>query len=189
MGKSLSVTATSLSVETEGDNDPTVITLGRVKNTSATCFENLMVEVRYFNAKGENIDTFTQVIRRFHSPPGSDISFRVWDHPLRPRAAYATQTVRVVSARPVLIESDGASAQQPQAQPRQPQEKPHSFFVTLLINWIPMLLLIGVWVLLMWRYTRKGSVQQRQMAALEAQTALLERQAAAIEMLAQRAVR
>jgi len=173
--KSLSVAGTSLAVEIDTDNDRSVITLGSIKNSSATCFRDLMVEVKYFNAKGENIDTFTQTIARFHSPPGSEIGFRVWDRALRARDAYASQTLRLVSARPMVIEKEEA------AQPAR------SFFVTLLVNWFPMLMLIGIWVWSIWRFTRQGSVQQLQLAAIEAQGRLLERQVIAIETLAQRA--
>jgi ATP-dependent Zn protease len=172
--KSLAVTATSLAVEVDTDNDRSAITLGNVRNNSATCFRDIMVEVKYFNARGENIDTYTQTITRFYSPPGSDIGFRVWDRALRGRDAYASQTLRVVSARPVVLEKDEA------AQPARP------LWVTLLLSWLPMLILIGVLVLYIWWFTRKGSIQQRQLAALEAQCRLLERQVTAVEALAQR---
>jgi hypothetical protein len=173
--KSLAVTGTSLAVEVDTDNERSVITLGSIKNSSATCFRDITVEVKYFNAKGENIDTYTQTITRFHSPPGSEIGFRVWDRALRARDAYASQTLRLVSARPMVIEKDEA------AQPARP------LWVTLLLNWLPMLILIGVWLWYIWWFTRKRSVQRRQLAAIEAQGRLLERQVIAIEALVQRA--
>jgi ATP-dependent Zn protease len=159
----LSVTANSFSLS-EADGRRMITTLGSMKNSSEACFDSVVVEVKYLDAKNSVIDTITQPLYGVVAPPSAEVAFRVRDEAANAKEAYASQVIRVVSAEPRKA-SRGTKAQ-----------SGWSTFADFLVSWGPMLLLIGVWVFFMQRMKRKDSPQGRQLALFEQQNAILEAQ-------------
>lgn len=149
----------------------TVTTLGTLKNASPTCLGDIVIEVKYFDAKQTLIDTVTQPVYGMVVPGEQEVAFRVRDDAARPKAEYASQSVRVVSADPRT------------GRPGKPQSA-SSPFVDFLIGWGPMLLLIGAWIFFMQRMKHKDSPQQRTIALIEQQNALFASQVQLLDRLA-----
>ncbi|MDR0776379.1 MAG: hypothetical protein LBE81_07050 [Azonexus sp.] len=143
-----------------------VTTIGTIKNASESLIENLVIEVKYFDADKKLIDVVTQPVYGLVVPASQEVAFRIRDVADKPKAAYASNAVRVVSAEPRVT--------------RQPQPKQSSFswIVDVLVSWVPILLLIAVWIYFM---RRKDSPQARTIELIEKQNAILERLAVAVE--------
>jgi hypothetical protein len=159
--KDLSIGAAAFNVGGDGENMLT--TLGTIKNRSVNCMDSIVVEVKYFDAKNELIDTITQPVYGIVVPGEGEVAFRVSDAASRPKEAYATQTIRVVSAEP-----KGARARAPKSTMDTIGE--------YLLSWAPMLLLIGVWIFFMFRMKSKDSPQTRTINLIEEQNAMFESQ-------------
>lgn len=169
--ENLSVIAASFNIS-EGDGHRMITSLGTLKNSSAACFDSIVVEVKYFDAKNALVDTITQPLYGLVAPSSKDVAFRVRDDAAMAKEAYASQSLRVVSADARHSKTQSNS----------------STIVDFLASWGPMLLLIGVWIFFMQRTKSKNSPQsktlalfEKQNATLEAQNQLLERIAAASE--------
>ena len=168
---SLSVTANSFSV-LEADGKRMITTLGSMKNASETCFDSVIVEVKYLDAKNSLIDTITQPLYGVVMPPSSEVAFRVRDEAAFAKEAYASQVIRVVSAEPR------------KASRRVKPQSGWSNFVDFLVSWGPLLLLMGVWMFFKCKDSPQGkqlALSEQQNATLEAQNVLLARIATASE--------
>jgi len=155
----------------DDEHQRTVTTLGSLKNSSGSCVEDIVIEVKYFDAKNTHIDTVTQAVYGLVVRPAQEVSFRVRDSAAKPKEAYASQTARVVSA-----EVRGGSH----------NKKPPSIWATitdLLISWGPMLLLMGVWNYFLRKMRAKDSPQARSLALIEQQNALFDSQNKLLERL------
>jgi len=89
-------------------------------------------------------------------------------------SAYASVQARVTSG---------------ETQKARPQQKPESRIIAFLVSWGPMLVLILVWVYLARKFNGKGSLQNRTVDLIAEQNAILTKQLAAIETIAQAAQR
>ncbi|MBI4987676.1 MAG: hypothetical protein HZC23_02550 [Rhodocyclales bacterium] len=155
----------------QSDRPSLVTTIGTIRNMSASLVEDIVVEVKYFNAEKKLIDVVTQPLFGVVVPASQEVSFRVRDAADKPRTAYASSTVRVVSAEQRVVQ--------------QPQAKQASFsWSDLLVSWGPMLLLIGVWIFFMRKLNKKGSPQVRTVELIEQQNATHARQLEVLERLA-----
>jgi hypothetical protein len=167
---SLSVGETSLSYS-ESEGQRFISAFGTVTNTSAFYAEGLVVEAKYFDAENRLTDVIVEPLYGVVVPPSGSVSFRVRDAADKTKEYYVSTSVRVVTAE--------------QRARRQSQAKRQSsVWVDLFISWMPMLLLIGVWVFFMRRQTRKGSPQARTVELIEQQNAILGRQVEVLERLA-----
>ena len=147
-----------------------ITTIGTIKNLSSARADELVVEIKYFDRNKTLVDSVTQPLFGIVVPPGQDVSFRIRDSADKPKAAYATNIARVVSAE--------------QRTTPNPQNKNQSSLLTdLFISWAPMLFLIGVWIYFMRKMNRKDSPQKRTLELIELQNVTLARQAEAIERL------
>lgn len=164
--ETISITETSISYS-EGGNPPFVTTIGTIKNSSGSLIEDIVVEVKYFDADKKLIDVVTQPLYGLVVPASQELAFRVRDVADKPRAAYVSNSVRVVSAARLARQ--------------QPQKKQNPLWLDVLISWGPMLLLIAVWVIVMRRFNKKGSPQVRHVELIEKQNAILGRLASAVE--------
>jgi ATP-dependent Zn protease len=167
--ESLSVTGTSFAVS-DDQGRRMMTTLGTLKNSSSSCFESVVVEVKYLDSRGQLIDSITQSLFRVVAPPSQEVAIRIRDEAAHPKEAYASQTLRIVDAEP-RTGSRGAKSIR-------------SVLVDSLANWGPMLLLIGVWIFFMQRMKRKDSPQGRTLALMERQIGMLASQNALIERIA-----
>ena len=166
----ISITDTSLTY-TQGEGPAFVTTIATIKNSSESLIEDIVVEVKYFNADKKLIDVVTQPIYGLVVPASQEVAFRVRDLADKPKTAYVSNSIRVVSAE--------------QRATQQPKPKQSSFsWADLLASWGPMLLLIAVWVFFMRRMNKKGSPQVRTVELIEKQNAVLERLASAAEKAA-----
>ena len=160
-------------VSTSKSDGPVVLTvLGTFKNTTPTKVDNLVVEAKLTDAQGKVIDVLSQPVYGVAVPAGQEVAFRVQGQAAASQSSYAGVQVRVTSGEAHLAK--------PTRQPS--QEK--SAWLDVLLSWGPMLLLILVWVFLARRYSGKGSTQDKMLAAVNDQNALLARQLAAIESIA-----
>ena len=152
----------------QNGSSPFVTTIGTIKNSSDSLIEDIVIEVKYFNADKKLIDVVSQPVYGLVVPASQEVSFRVRDIADKPKNAYASSSVRVVSAEQRKIQ--------------QPKPKQSSFpWTDILISWGPMLLLIAVWIFFMRRMNKKGSPQARTVELIEKQNAVLERIASAAE--------
>lgn len=146
-----------------------VTTLGTITNPSANCFKNVVVELQYFDAAKNHIDTVVETMDGFLVPGGETVEFRVREPATREAGTYATQRVRLVDADVVWVKAPAAG--------KDP-------VVEILLAWAPMLLLIAVWVFWMRRSTGAKSIQSRMFAVMERQLAVAEAQSRAIQQAA-----
>jgi hypothetical protein len=164
----LVATPSSLSVDTDGTHRR-VITLGTITNPSGVCFTDIALELQYFDAAGQHVDTVVQSLPDVVSPAGEAVEFRVMAPAARDAKAYATQRVRVVegSVRWVKGGDPGRSAA-----------------VDLLLSWLPMIVLIGVYWFAMRRFSGAKSVQGRMLPIMEQQLKAVQEQNAAVQRIA-----
>lgn len=144
-------------------------TLVSLKNTSATCLDNVVLEVRYFGADKQLIDSATESFFDIVVPPGKTVAFRMDSTPLHPLNDYATQEVTVISASPrypVPVRRVGPSV------------------VDYLLQWIPFLVfLIFLSFVLLWLRGKK-SPQSRALELAVNQNTLLEAQNRQLQRIA-----
>lgn len=169
----LVATPSALSVDSEGPRR-TIITLGTITNPSGVCFTDLAVEVQYFDAAGQHVDTVVQSLSDVVSPAGGSIEFRVMAPAAKDAKAYATQRVRVVDGSPRWTKAPDPG---------------HGGFVDLLLSWGPMILLIVVWLLVARRYSGPRSIQGRMLPMVEQQTKAQQEQSLALQRIAAALVR
>lgn len=165
----LTISNSSLSFS-QSDGRSIITTIGTIKNLSPSCAEELVIEVKYFDKQGHQIDVVTQPLYGIVVPPSQEVSFRVRDEADKSKEFYTTSTARIVSAEPRYSSK--------------PKKAKPSLFADLLISWGPMLLLVGVWVFFMKKYNGKDSPQKQTLLLIEKQTDILRQQADSIERLA-----
>lgn len=163
----LEVKPTSLLVEDVGGHR-VVTTLATLRNPLSACFDHLVVEVQYFDAAHAHVDTLTEAIDA-PAPALDEVEIRLRGDAAREKAAYASQSARVVAGVP----RRGPS----------PREEPN-LAVGLILSWAPMVLLIAVWVFFMRRMNRPAAPSGRLAAAAEAQVAATQAQTRVLERIA-----
>ena len=166
----LQVTESSLNFS-QDNGEKVITTIGKMKNAAAARAEEIVVEVKYFDAKNRLVDVVTQPLFGVVVPASQEVAFRVRDAADKPKEAYASSTVRVVSAEQRIV------------RPAKPKQSTFSW-TELLVSWAPMLLLIAVWIYFMRKYTRKDSPQRRSVELIEQQNTTLARQLEVLERLA-----
>lgn len=149
-----------------------VTVLGTFKNTTESKIDNLVVEAKLTDTGGKVIDVLSQPIYGLVVPAGQQVAFRLQGPAAAAQGAYVGVEARVVSA-----EAHTSSI------PRLDQPETNRF-VDFLVSWGPMLLLIAVWIFLARKYSGKGSTQDKMLAAINEQNALLAKQVSAIEIIA-----
>lgn len=165
----LAVVSQSLNF-TESDSLLLVNTLGTLRNASAECFDEVVVEVKYFDVNSKLIDTITQPLYGVVVPGNQEVAFRVRDAAAQAKGAYASQSVRIVSAN-----ARGG---------RTTKQSPQSKLIDVLISWAPMLLLIGAWAFFMARMKRRDSPQGRILTMFEEQNLILASQSELLARIA-----
>ncbi len=147
--------------------------LGELKNTSKSCIENIIVEVKFFDAQNKLVDANTEPVPGVEVLPGQEVAFRTVVFATRPKEFYSSMTARVVAAEQRITKK-----------PR-PVEPERSWLAELFVSWCPMLLLIGVWVFFIFRMNNsKKSPQAKSQALVADQNAILREQLKALEKIA-----
>jgi hypothetical protein len=155
-----------------GDRSAVINALGVLKNTSSACADSIVVEVRFFDEQKNVVDVITSPLDGIVVPASKEVAFRVQGAAAQPKSMYASMSARVVSAE----HRYRGTSQSPTWKSR---------LLDFLANWGPMLLLIGVWLWVMRRYSGKKSPQQRTLALWEQQIELQRENLAAMQRLAE----
>lgn len=170
---SASVQIVDAAVNASKSDGPLFVTvLGEFKNITESKIDNLVVEAKLTDSSGRVIDVLSQPIYGLVVPAGQQVAFRLQGPAAATQGAYVGVQARVVSAE----------AHAP-TEPR-PAKQETNRFIDFLVSWGPMLLLIAVWIFLARKYSGKGSTQDKMLAAINEQNALLAKQASAIESIA-----
>jgi ATP-dependent Zn protease len=169
LASKLTISDTSLNFS-QADGFGTISIMGTIKNQSKFQAEDLVIEVKYFDQQGKKSDVVTQTLYGIVVPPSQEVDFRVRDQADKSKEFYVTSSARIVSAQPKCLPKS--------------KTKKNSLIVELLISWGPMLLLIGVWIFAMKKYSGKNSPQKQSLSILEKQTEIISQQAGAIERIA-----
>jgi len=147
--------------------------LGELKNTSKSCIENIIVEVKFFDTQNKLVDANTEPVQGVEVLPGQEVAFRSVVFATRPKGSYSSVTARVVAAEQKITKKPRS------AEPERP------WLADVFISWFPMLLLIGVWVFIMYRMSNsKKSPQAKSQALVTEQNAILREQLKALERIA-----
>ena len=165
----LTTKVTSINFDTDNRRN-SITSFGTLNNASLLCAQEIVVEVRYFDATGAQVDVTTQTLG-LSIAAGQESAFRVRDDADKPRDAYATSTIRVISVEPLFGRASRDSA---------------SWWLDLFFSWFPTLVMLLVFGLLLRRLAGKNSPQRQSLALVERQQQILERIAAALEQRIQR---
>lgn len=142
-------------------------TLVSLKNTSSVCFDNIVIQARYFDAGRQLIDSKTEAFFDIVVPPGKTVAFRLDSTPLHPLDRYATQEVTVASATP-----------------RHSAAVPGGGLLNRLIDWLPFSVFLAMLLWLMLSLRSKKSPQGRALILREQQNELLRLQNRQLERIA-----
>lgn len=169
--QSLKVTDSTFTIiPIEGRQTLTVI--GTFKNTTANKIDNVVVEAKFMDSNKKVVDVMTQPVYGIVVPANQEVSFRLQGLLGASQNSYSAMEARV---------SSGETHIERQASKKKSED---SLFMTLLISWGPMLLLIGVWMLFMKKYNGKNSAQNRTLDLIAEQNLLFTKQLSAIENIA-----
>lgn len=164
----ITVSDTSISY-TQDEGSRIITTFGLIKNATEACVGDIVVEVTYFDSQNKQVDVVTELLYDIVIPPSQEVKFRVRNAADKPKESYTSSSVRVISAEPRISKQSSQNKKSP--------------WLELLIGWSPMLLLIGVWLWVIRKYSGSKSPQQRSLAVLEAQLNTLTRQVEVLERL------
>ena len=148
----------------EGERCSYISCIGQIENNSDETYENLVIEVNYFNNNGDLIDTITDELYASVLGPYKTITFRVRDSADKSADQYSKHSVKLTSADKMCVDD---------------YENTSDFkglFWRLFISWGPMFLLIAVWIFFILRLRSKKSPQGQSLALLSKQLELLEEQ-------------
>ena len=163
----LVVTQSSISYS-DNDGRKMVTSIGNLKNESAFKADDIVLEVKYFDSENKLIDVVTQRVYDITIPQNKEVAFRVRDEADKPKNFYVTNSIRVISATKVPVYQENV------------KEK-RSMWFDIFISWMPMLLLIGVWVYFIRRSWGKKGLQGRSVELMERQVSTLEKLLAVLE--------
>lgn len=152
-----------------------VIVVGKLRSLSSSVIEEVVVEAQFFNDQGALIDTAAETLYASKVPAHGEAAFKIETRATQPRDRYAKHQVLVLAANEV--------------KPCVSTTKKTPVWLTTLISWTPMLLLIAAWLLLTRKYNAKGSPQHRSLELIGQQNALLAKQVDQLQRLADAAQR
>jgi len=148
-----------------------VASLGTIRNPTDTCFQEVVVEVKYFDQAHSLIDTIVQPLYGVVISARDDVAFRVFDAAVMPKEAYASQEARVLSSEPrYSVRQSGRSGP--------------SKLVEVLVGWSPMALFVGVLIYFLRRMRRPDSPQERSLALMQKQIDLSQASSQSMERIA-----
>ena len=158
------------------DTTTYVFTVGEIQNTSSDAtLDDLIVEVRFFDADGVLIDVIVESLYQIRVLPGEKAAFKLQSLAATKESDYSSHEVRLVAAY-----EDRPCAQSATS----PPQEYSGLFMKLLISSFPILLLIGVWIYFMRRYSGKGSPQDRSLDLVEKQNEMIREQSKALDRIA-----
>ena len=166
----LKVSGTTISYSKE-DGHNTITTIGTIKNLSGIRIDEPVLEVKYFDQAKRLIDTVTQPLYGVVVPASQEVSFRVRDVADKSKEAYISSSVRVVSVEQRNLHTSNS-------------KKNSSIWLETFVSWLPMLILICVWVFFIKKMNKKDSPQRRSVELIENQNLILTKQLETLDRLA-----
>ena len=129
----------------EAEQGGWVSTIGTMINSSEHDLDSIVIEVRYFDGDSQLIDAMTEEKYWMVAPAGQEIAFRVQGLAAMEKQSYVSEVAVVTSAK--LNTPCRSKAAQ----------KKRSPWVSLLISWSPVLILIFAWYWYARKYGRSSS--------------------------------
>jgi len=169
-GNILKISDTTFSYSKE-DGHGNISTIGTIKNLSDMRIDRLVLEVKYFDQAKRLIDTVTQPLYGVVVPPSQEVSFRVLDVAAKSKEAYVSSSVRVVTAE----QREACSSS---------SKNNTSIWLETFVSWLPLLILIGVWIFFIKKMNKKDSPQRRSVELIENQNSILSKQLETLDRLA-----
>ena len=151
---------------------PMLTVIGTLKNATDNKIDNIVVEAKFLDSNKKVIDVMTQSVYGIVVPANQDVAFRLQGMLGASQNSYSAIEARV------------SSGESHAARPPSTKKSEDSLWMSLLISWGPMLLLIGVWVLFMKKVSGEKSPQSKSVDLIAEQNALLTKQLSAIENIA-----
>ncbi len=142
----------------EGGPSSLVTTIGLLKNTADIPFSKITVEVKYFDAQKNMIDTTTQSLYTVIVPAQGTASFKIEDYTARPKSDYASQELRIMSAETPI---------------RKNPESASESLVGVVLAWLPMVIFIGMLGYFLKKAAGKTSYSAKLVAHYEEQTTVM----------------
>ncbi len=142
--KSLSVVNSKMSY-TQHDDYNSISSIGTIENRSNIKWKYLVLEVQFFNANDELIDTLTEEKYGMTVPPNDTIAFRLSGQADKAKSEYVSHKVRITSAEQVT----------------KCKPKSKNIFFKLLTALLPLAIVILVLVIFVKKAQGKNSPQSR----------------------------
>ena len=140
------------------DQYRSVSVVGYLKNLSSSYIEGIVVEAQFYDGNGKLIDSVTQELYSMVLPPNDSTAFVVRTQAQGAASEYATFKARVTYAEK---KSQCTTS-----------KKKQNWLVSALINWAPLIILLGAWIVIMMRFQKK-SPQTKVVELVEQQNELI----------------
>ncbi len=122
----------------QGQNCNFITCIGEILNLTSDVWEDLVVEVKYFDSNGVLVDTETEHLYENVIQGNETTSFRIRISADRKAEDYVNHVSRIT----------WAEKRYPYVPSKKTKKKSTNWF-KIFIGWVPMLLLIGVWIFFM----------------------------------------
>ncbi len=154
---SLDISDSTISYSTQG-SCPRITCIGTIQNRSGKNWGDIVVEVKFYNAAGELIDTITEHDYDQIVSAGDEVTFRVDRSADKSSDQYVKHTARITWADEII---------------NYKRNKKNSPWFEIIISWMPMIILIAVWIFFMRKMAHKNSPQKQSVDALQKQIELV----------------
>jgi ATP-dependent Zn protease len=135
----------------------TVSILGRLQNNSSAYIDRVVLEGQFFDSNGKLIDTVTERMYEMVVPPNDGTAFVLSKEAIKSVDDYSSYKIRATFARLKTPCS---------------KKNTDNLFYNILINWAPLFIIIGVWVVFLIRFQKK-SPQAKTLELVEKQNELI----------------
>ncbi len=131
------------------ENHNSISCIGTIQNNSGLYWDELVIEVQYFNKENTLIDTITEYYYDLVVPANDKAAFRIKGVADKSASEYIDHKARITTAKVY----------------NKPQKKTKNKALTkMLISWAPLLFLIAIWIIFMKKLSGKNSPQREMMA-------------------------
>jgi len=94
----ITVLSSTVHYEDEGEH-PSIYVVGKIKNGSPKAWEDIQIEIQYFDEAGKLIDTAKRTLDYTVVLPGDEKAFRVPTKPIHPKEDYKSHKVFLRSGK------------------------------------------------------------------------------------------
>jgi len=140
---------------------PYISTIGYINNDSEYPLEDISIEVRYFDEKGNIIDSDFENIYSLVVPPKEKVSFKLQATAIAEKDSYSSHEVHIIHAAQNIPCNKKSKSRN--------NSNTYNTIKKVLIGWFPLLLLIFIWIFFVKKYSGKGSNQHKLVELMERQ--------------------